>query len=103
MSLCISNQSPQTVQWIINTCLDALLKTHRFTQKYQKAHPGWLVERGKAWVTSQQATKRNRLLLLCMITVGTGLKGVFVCPGGSQNGMAWLCGVACGLVQLGMG
>lgn len=51
----------------------------------------------KGWVTSQRAAKRNRLLLLCTIAAGPGLKGGFVCPGGSLNAMAWLQRLACGL------
>lgn len=51
----------------------------------------------KGWVTSQWAAKRNRLLLLCTMAAGTGLKGGFVRPGGRLNAMAWLQRLACGL------
>lgn len=47
---------------------------------------------------NERAAKRNRLLLLRTITLGTGLKEVFVCPRGGLNGMAWSHRVACGLV-----
>lgn len=44
-----------------------------------------IVAKKKGWVTSQWAAKRNRLLLLCTMAAGTGLKGGFVRPGGTPE------------------
>lgn len=109
MNFCLSNQNPHwkhLKEWLISVFLPFSRQTGP-SRKFKKHNQScWLnaaqnqqsCSKEKGWVTSQWAAKRNRLLLLCMITVGTGLKGVFVCPGGSKNGMAWLHRVACGLV-----
>lgn len=98
---------PKTLEGMAQFSLLDLFEMDKSKQKIQNAESARLVvalhkpvkpKQGKAWVTSQWAAKRNRSFLLCMITVGTGLKGVFVCPRGGLNGMAWLHRVACGLL-----
>lgn len=79
---------PKRAEQMVNNCPLGLFMTDRSKQENQKVQPVCLVEQKISEVTSQRAAKRNRLLLLCMITVGTGLKGVFVCPGGK---LEWHC------------
>lgn len=95
---------PKTLEGMAQLSLLDLFEMDKSKRKIQNAELARLVvvlqpvkpKQGKAWVTSQWAAKRNRSFLLCMITVGTGLKGVFVCPRGGLNGVAWLHRQACG-------